>query len=167
MSIRLSLREDRLFPSDQAQRAIAKRLYAEVCSLPIVSPHGHTDPQWFSDNEPFPNPTDLLIIPDHYIYRMLYSQGLTHESLGIHRIDGAAVEHDPRKIWRLFARHWFLFRGTPTQMWFHHVLHEVFGIRERLTAESADRIYDEIEKCLKRPEFLPRTLFKSFNVCPL
>jgi glucuronate isomerase len=160
----LNLHEDRLFPSDPAQRAIAQRLYAEVRSLPIISPHGHTDPQWFADNTPFPDPAKLFITPDHYVYRMLHSQGITLESLGIPRIDGGIVEQDSRKIWRLFAQHWYLFRGTPTQVWFHHVLHEVFGIRETLTPESADRIYDQIADCLARPEYLPRALFERFNI---
>jgi glucuronate isomerase len=160
----LRLHEDRLFPADPTELTIARRLYAEVQTLPIISPHGHTDPQWFADNKAFPNPAALLIIPDHYIYRMLYSQGVALESLGISRLDGTAVEQDPRAIWRVFAQHWFLFRGTPTRIWFNHVLHDVFGIRERLTPESADRIYDEISECLMRPEFLPRALFERFNI---
>lgn len=164
MHPKLVLDDDRLLPSDPAQRAIARRLYSEVRGLPIVSPHGHTDPQWFADNRPFPNPTALLVIPDHYVFRMLYSQGIELEALGIPRRDGAPVEQDPRKSWRLFARHWYLFRGTPTQMWLNHVLHEVFGIRERLSAESADRIYDRIADCLSRPDFLPRALYERFNI---
>jgi glucuronate isomerase len=160
----LTLHEDRLFPSDPAQRAIARRLYAEVRNLPIISPHGHTNPQWFAGNKPFSDPAKLFITPDHYVYRMLYSQGIPLESLGIPKIDGGATEQDSRKIWRLFAQHWYLFRGTPTQLWFHHVLYDVFGIRETLTPESADRIYDEIAACLARPEFLPRALFERFNI---
>jgi glucuronate isomerase len=164
MTTQLSLHEDRLFPSDPTQRAIARRLYAEVRDLPIISPHGHTDPQWFADNKPFADPAKLFITPDHYVFRMLYSQGIALESLGIPRIDGGAVEQDSRKIWRLFAEHWHLFRGTPTQLWFHHVLYEVFGIREILAQESADRIYDRIAECLARPEYLPRALFERFNI---
>jgi glucuronate isomerase len=164
MNPQLSLHEDRLLPSDPTQRAIARRLYAEVRALPIISPHGHTDPQWFADNKRFPDPSTLLIIPDHYVYRMLYSQGVSLESLGVPLTDGGPVEMDSRKIWRLFAQHWFLFRGTPTQMWFSHVFHEVFGIREKLTPESADQIYDRITECLSRPEFLPRALYERFNI---
>ena len=160
----LNLHEDRLFSSDPTQRAIARRLYAEVRHLPIISPHGHTNPQWFADNIPFSDPAKLFITPDHYIYRMLYSQGIALESLGIPRIDGGAVETDSRTIWRLFARHWYLFRGTPSQIWFHHVLYEVFGIRETLTEESADRIYDGIAERLRSPEYLPRSLFERFNI---
>ena len=164
MKNELRLNEDRLFPSDPDQRSIARRLYSQVKSLPIISPHGHTDPQWFAENEPFRDPASLLVIPDHYVYRMLYSQGVPLESLGVPATDGRAVEQDSRRIWRLFAQNWFLFRGTPTQMWFHHVLHEVFQIRERLTPESADRIHDRIADCLARPEFLPRALFERFNI---
>lgn len=158
------MNEDRLFPSEPTQRAIARRLYAEVQSLPIVSPHGHTDPRWFAENQPFSDPATLLIIPDHYIFRMLYSQGIELESLGVPRMDGRPVEHDAQKIWRLFAQSYFLFRGTPTQIWLNHALEEIFGIRERLTAESADRIYARIVDCLAQPAFLPRALFERFNI---
>jgi glucuronate isomerase len=160
----LDLHDDRLFPSDQAERAIARRLYAEVRSLPIVSPHGHTDAAWFADNEPFSDPAALLITPDHYVYRMLYSQGIPLEALGVPALDGRPVERDPRTIWRLFARHWFLFRGTPTRTWFDHSLREVFGVREKLNADSADRIYDLLADALGRPEFRPRALFERFNL---
>jgi glucuronate isomerase len=158
------LSEDRLFPADPSVRAIARRLYAEVRTLPILSPHGHTDPAWFALNEPFSDPSALLIIPDHYVFRMLYSQGIALESLGVPRADGAPVERDSRTIWRRFVEHWHLFRGTPTRMWLTHVLSEVFGVSERLAPESADRIYDRVADCLARPEFLPRALFERFNI---
>ena len=158
------LSEDRLFPADPSLRGIARRLYAQVRALPIVSPHGHTDPAWFARNEPFSDPASLLIAPDHYVFRMLYSQGVPLESLGVPARDGTPVETDPRKIWRLFARHWHLFRGTPTRLWLTHALSDVFKVDERLTPESADRIYDRMADCLARPDFLPRSLFERFNI---
>jgi glucuronate isomerase len=164
MTRTLTLHEDRLFPSDPGQRAIARRLYAEVRALPIVSPHGHTDPRWFADDEPFRDPAALLIIPDHYVYRMLYSQGVPLEALGVPRLDGAPVEQDGRKIWRLFCEHWHLFRGTPTRMWFTQELVEVFGVREAPGPDTADRIYDQLADCLRRPEFRPRALFERFKI---
>jgi len=158
------LHEDRLFPSDPTQRAIARRLYAEIKSLPIVSPHGHTDPAWFANNIPFSDPATLFVIPDHYVFRMLYSQGVPLESLGVPRADGGAVETDKRAIWRRFAENWYLFRGTPSRMWLEHAFAEVFGITERLGPKTADAIYDQLDACLKRPEFLPRALFERFNI---
>ena len=158
------LHPDRLFPSDPTQRDIARRLYAEVDSLPIISPHGHTDPSWFAGNEAFPNPAALFVVPDHYAFRMLYSQGVPLESLGVPRKDGGAVESDPRKIWRLLAQNWHLFRGTPTRMWLDHAFETVFGVTEPLSGASADRIFDQIDACLQKPEFLPRALFERFNL---
>ena len=158
------LHEDRLFPSDPTQRAIARRLYAEVRDLPIVSPHGHTDPSWFARNEAFPDPASLFVVPDHYIFRMLYSQGVTLESIGIGRRDGAAVETDPRTIWRRFAAHWNLFRGTPTKMWLEHSFETLFGITDRLSADTADAIFDRIDASLRTPEFRPRALFERFKI---
>jgi glucuronate isomerase len=158
------LHPDRLFPADAATRAIAQRLYREIKALPIVSPHGHTDPAWFANNEPFSNPSALLIQPDHYVFRMLCSQGIRLEDVGVPTRDGTPVETDPRKIWRLLARNWHLFRGTPSRMWLDHVFEEVFGISERLNEANADAAYDHIDACLKRPEFLPRALFERFNI---
>ncbi len=164
MSIPLQLHPDRLFPADPATRDVARRLYATVRDLPIVSPHGHTDPQWFADDAPFANASALFITPDHYVFRMLYSQGVALEDLGIPRKDGGAVETDARKIWRTFAAHFHLFRGTPTRAWLDHAFATVFGIDERLTAESADRIFDRINACLAQPEFRPRALFERFGI---
>ena len=159
-----SLNPDRLFSPDPQQRHIARRLYEEICDLPIVSPHGHTDPRWFSENEPFSDPAHLLIVPDHYLFRMLYSQGIALERLGIQRKDGAAVEEDPRAIWRIFAENYHLFRGTPSRLWIDHTLSEVFGIDQRLHAGSASEIYDEVDRCLKTDAFRPRALFDRFGI---
>jgi glucuronate isomerase len=164
MATPLHLHPDRLFSSDPAQRAIARRLYGEVKDLPIVSPHGHTDPQWYADDVPFPDPARLFIVPDHYIFRMLYSQGVALEDLGVPRRDGGPIESDPRKIWRLFARHAYLFHGTPTRMWLDHAFYEVFGIRERLDEESADRIYDQVAEQLETEGFRPRALMDRFRI---
>ena len=164
MAAPLVLHPDRLFSAEPRQRALARALYATVKDLPIVSPHGHTDPQWFANNEAFTNASALFITPDHYVFRMLYSQGVRLEDLAIPRRDGGEVEGDPRKIWRIFAGHYHLFRGTPTRLWLDHAFHEIFGIAERLSPDSADGLYDQINACLARPEFLPRALFERFNI---
>ncbi len=158
------LHEDRLFSSDPSQRAVARRLYAEIRDLPIVSPHGHTDPRWFAEDEAFENPAKLFVVPDHYVFRMLYSQGIPLESLGIARRDGAPVETDPRKIWRLLAENYGLFRGTPSRLWMDHALSEVFGVQQRLGAANADAIYDQVQDCLDKPAFRPRALFDRFRI---
>ena len=131
------LHPDRLFPPDPVTRDIARRLYAGVQNLPIVSPHGHTDPSWFALNEPFSNAVDLLLIPDHYLVRMLYSQGVSMESLGVPTIDGTAVETDKKKILRTFADHYYLFCGTPSRSWLDHVFSEVFDLGQSLTPDNA------------------------------
>jgi glucuronate isomerase len=158
------LADDRLFPAEPSVREVARRLYARVRGLPILSPHGHTDPAWFALNQPFSDPASLLIIPDHYVFRMLYSQGIPMESLGVPRVDGGAVEQGARKIWRALAEHWHLFRGTPSRIWLTQTMAEVFGVTERLSLDSADRIYDVISECLRRPEYLPRALFERSNI---
>jgi glucuronate isomerase len=164
----IDLHPDRLFPAEPSVRDLARALYATVEHLPIVSPHGHTDPQWFADDAPFPNASALLITPDHYVFRMLYSQGVPLEKLGIPRQPdsklGASLETDARSIWRTFAAHYHLFRGTPTRIWLDHAFRTVFGMEERLTAESADRYFNRINAALATPAFRPRALFERFNI---
>jgi glucuronate isomerase len=163
--IPLELHPDRLFPADRATRDLARSLYAAVSGLPIVSPHGHTDPQWYADDAAFPDPAALFIVPDHYVFRMLYSQGVSLDALGVPHRDGSrATAYDPRAIWRLFAERYHLFRGTPTRLWLDHAFHTIFGLNERLTAESADRYYDRIDACLREDAFRPRALFERFGI---
>ena len=160
----LHLHPDRLFPSDPVQRPIARRLYTQVAGLPIVSPHGHTDPAWFAGDEAFANATELLLVPDHYVFRMLYSQGVPLDALGIPRADGSRAAVDPRAAWRVFAERFHLFRGTPSSMWLNHVFHDVFGLRVRLDAGTADEYYDTITAALQAPQFRPRALFERFGI---
>ena len=157
------LDSNRLFPAESTARAVAVKLYETVRDLPIISPHGHTDPRWFAENKPFPNPAALFIQPDHYIFRMLYSQGVSLESLGIPQLDGKESA-DPREVWRIFARHYYLFRGTPTRLWIDFAFSENFGLTERLSPANADEYYEIISKKLATPEFLPRALFERFNL---
>ena len=159
-----SLDPDRLFPVEPAARALARELYHEVADLPIISPHGHTDPAWFAEDRPFADPARLFVTPDHYVFRMLFSQGVPLESLGVAPRDGGAAEQDGRAIWRRFAEHYHLFRGTPSRLWIDHALEEVFGIDETLSAATADRIYDAIDASLATPAFRPRALFERFRI---
>jgi glucuronate isomerase len=151
---------DRLLPADPGTRQIAKTLYESVRELPIVSPHGHTQASWFAKNEPFPGPTELLVQPDHYIFRMLYSLGVSLDDLEI----GQSQPKDARKVWHIFASHYHLFRGTPTRLWLDLVFQELFGLEERLSEETADLYFDSIVEKLQTPEFLPRTLYQRFNL---
>ncbi|MCV9961159.1 glucuronate isomerase [Pararhizobium sp. BT-229] len=160
----MALHPDRLFPADPATRAIARRLYETVAGLPIVSPHGHTEPAWYAQDKPFADPAALFITPDHYATRMLYSQGVRLRDLGVARRDGEPGEADPRKIWRLFAEHFHLFAGTPTRLWFEHSLETVFGITERLSPKTADALFDRIEAAIRTPEMRPRALFDRFGI---
>ena len=165
MANKVHLPEDRYFGPDPRQKEVAERLYAQVANLPLICPHGHVDPRMFADPDySFGSPADLLIVPDHYVFRMLYSQGVPMEALGIPRKDGGKVEKDHRKIWQTFANHFHLFRATPTGMWLAHELLSVFGVEEKLCGESAQRIYDQIAAKLATAEFRPRALFERFNI---
>jgi glucuronate isomerase len=162
---KIHLPEDRYFGPDPKQKAVARELYERTADLPLICPHTHVDPKLFADPDyAFGNPAELLIIPDHYVFRMLYSQGVPLEKLGIPRRDGAPVETDPRKIWQIFAENFHLFRGTPTGLWLAHELVSVFGCRDKLTGESAQAAYDRIAARIADPEFRPRRLFERFRI---
>jgi glucuronate isomerase len=155
---------DLLFAADPTQRELARELYALVRDLPLLSPHGHVDPGLLADDEPFGDPSRLLIVPDHYLTRMLLSQGVAPARLGVPALDGAPVETDGRAIWRLFAEHWHLFRGTPSRLWLERTFATVFDIDAPLRPSTADEVYDAIAARLAEPTFRPRALFERFNI---
>ena len=160
------LHEDRFFDPDPTIRRHARAIYDETRALPIVSPHGHVDPAVLASNEPFADPASLIITSDHYILRLLYSQGVSLESVGVAPVDASppAAETDRRKIWQTFADHWHLFRGTPTRAWIEYELAEVFGVKSQLDSQTASSVYDAIAERLQSVEFRPRALLKRFNI---
>lgn len=158
------LHEDRFFDSDPSIRNAARELYNESKTLPIVSPHGHVDPIIFVENKPFPNPTELFISPDHYVFRMLYSQGIKLEELNIPQRGGNTLSVDPKKVWQIFGDNYFLFNGTPSGVWLDYEFNIVFGIKEKLNGKNAQKFYNIINEKLQTEEFLPRNLFKQFQI---
>ena len=159
----LSLDPNRFFPVTGKARSLARSLYETVADAPIISPHGHTDPAWFADNANFKNATEFLLVPDHYVLRMLYSQGIALDDLGV-APRGERSSTDPRQAWRLFAQNYHLFRGTPSRIWMDHVFSEVFGINVCLSAATADTLYDTITDALQTPAYRPRALMDRFGV---
>ena len=161
---RLELHPDRALPFAPEQRRVAKEIYGETKDLPLICMHGHVEAEVFADDVPFADPAHLLIVPDHYVFRMLASQGIALSDLGVPRVDGGAVESDSRKIWRTFCENWKLFRGTPSRYWLEHELVEVFGVDLVPSAETADVIYDRIADRIADPGFRPRALLDRFNI---
>jgi len=156
---------DRYFSPDPAQKRIALELYQSVAALPLVCPHGHVDARLFAQPDVhFANPAQLFIIPDHYVFRMLFSRGVPLEHLGVPRADGAPVEADPRRVWQTFAEHFYLFQGTPTGLWLADELQGVFGVTHKLSGATAAAIYDQVAAQLAAPGFTPRELYARFNI---
>ena len=161
----LKRNNDRYLPHDSATKRVAEQLYQQIAPLPLVCPHGHVDPQLFADSDfRFGSPTELILIPDHYIFRMLYSQGISLESLCVPRQDGGETSDDHRQAWQLFAENFYLFRGTPTGIWLQDELATLFDITEKLNGRNAQTIYDQIDAKLKSPQFTPRALYEQFNI---
>jgi len=160
----LTLHPDRFLGVDPGVRTVARRLYDAVSELPLVCPHGHVPPRLLAANEPFDEPSSLIIVPDHYVLRLLYSRGVTLEALGVPITSGRDVQSDPRAVWQLFADHYYLFLGTPTRAWLDFEFYEVLGIRTKLDSGSAQFIYDEILERLTDPSFRPRALYDRFNI---
>ena len=160
----LQLEPDRALPFPVEQRSIAREIYGATKELPLICMHGHVEPEVFADDSPFADPAQLLIVPDHYVFRMLASQGVEPAQLGVPRLDEGPIESDSRKIWRTFCENWKLFRGTPSRYWLEHELVEVFGVDLVPSAETADAIYDQIAACVADPQFRPRALLDRFNI---
>lgn len=165
----LTMNPDRLLGTEEKAIEVARRLYEDIKNLPIISPHGHTDPSWFNENDNFKNATDLLIRPDHYVFRMLYSQGYALETLGIPQHGelgdiSAYLNTDPEAIWQIFADNYYLFVGTPSGYWLDSTFSEVFGFTEKLCSENAKYYYDEINRQLALDEFKPKALMDRFNI---
>ena len=158
------LHPDILLPAEPTIRAIARELYGQAKDQPIISPHGHVDPALLADDEPFGDPARLLIVPDHYLTRMLLSQGVPPARLGVPTVNGEPVETDGRTIWRTFAEHWHLFRGTPSRLWLEQTLATVFGLDLALSPATADDVYDALVERLADPRFRPRALFERFGI---
>ena len=161
-------RADRFFSGDSAQKTVARTLFESVADLPLICPHGHVDPLLFADESyQFESPAEFFLIPDHYVFRMLYSQGVPLEAQGVpmdEGEDGGEVESDHRKIWQTFAENYHLFQGTPTGLWLRDELHDLFGVTEKLTPTNAQAIYDRISDRLAAPDFTPRKLYEQFQV---
>lgn len=139
----------------------AAALHDRIAGRPILSPHGHTVPAWFAEDRPFADPAELLIVPDHYVTRLLHSRGTPLADLGV----GIAVEaRDPRAIFRRLAEGWHLFLGTPSRMWLEETLRETFGIDTPLGPDTADVIYDRIDAALATDAFRPRALLERFDI---
>jgi glucuronate isomerase len=164
MTARWTLDPDRCFDPEPRQRDLARRLYQGVADLPLVCPHGHVAPSLIADDAPLGDPASMLVVPDHYVVRMLYSQGVAMEDLGLARRDGGPSESDPRAIWRRFCAHFHLFAGTPTGLWLKHELIELFGVEERPSAANADALYDHLVERLARPDYRPRALFTRLGI---
>ena len=159
----IAVDSDRLFPIEPRARDLARSLHAQVADSPIISPHGHTDPAWFAENAHFSDPLSLLVLPDHYLLRMLYSRGVDLQSLGL-KAKGAAPTVTPREGWRRFAKHYYLFQGTPSKLWLDSTFQQVFGLDYALNEGTADQYFDHISSLLAQSNFKPRALLDRFNI---
>lgn len=156
---------DRLLPPDPGVRAIARRLYEHVRELPIISPHGHVDPNLLLRDEPFGDPASLFVTPDHYVTRLLHASGVPLSALGVGR--GSLSEAEARQVWRLLCEHWDIYRGTPVRYWLESELADIFEVSVRPSAETADAIYDQVADRLEKDPWRPRALYERFRIAVL
>ena len=162
----LDLHPDRLFPADTGTRDVARRLYATVKHLPIVSPHGHTDPQWFADDEPFADASRAahharpLRVP-HALQPGHRARGPRHPARATaarSRRDRAQDLAHVRRALSPVPRHAVAAVARP------RVRH---GVRHRRAARRHDSptgTSTTSTTASARPEFRPRALFERFNI---
>lgn len=152
----MSMNSSKILPNDPQTKVLATRLYELIADLPIISPHGHVDPELLAKNEPFGNPTELFILKDHYVTRLLHSVGVD--------LSDIYKSSDPRKVWSIFYENYHVFSGTSSGYWFEETLRSIFAIKDLPSTENANRHYDLIASNLLEPAFLPKALAKRFNI---
>ena len=158
------MKNDRHLTSNEKALPLAREIFAQMNKWPIISPHGHVAAELILENKQFSNPVELLIKPDHYLTRMLFSQGISYEKLDLPNKSAVVKGISPQEIWRIFAKNWKLFRGTPSRIWFQEILSKFFEIDEILNEVNADAIYEKISIVLAQPEFRPQHLLNQFNI---
>lgn len=158
-------RHDRYLGCRAEALPLARELYQQMSAFPILAPHGHVNPALLAENLPFPDPVALLITPDHYITRMLASQGFGYEELDIPtQPGGVQLGINPENIWNILAANWRAFAGTPSRIWFEEILTEIFHIEIPFNPETAEKIYYQVSEVLGESEFLPQNLFEKFRI---
>lgn len=130
---------------------ISKKLYSRIKDLPIIDYHNHLDPKEIYENKPFENISDIWLDHDHYKWRLMRYSGSSSQGSSLERFKNyaSAVENA------------FL---NPLYDWTKMELDMLFGIKEPLTSENAERIYNQTNNYLKETPFGPRDLLEKFNV---
>lgn len=155
----------RIFDLNNPQHKTAADIFESAADLPLVCPHSHVDPWLLADPEMrFKDPAGLFVIPDHYVLRMLVSQGVPFEELGIFPMEEKDRTYDAATVWRVFCKHFHLFDGTPTGLWIENALSMVFGIDQKPEAQNAEHLYSLIQSALENETFSPRKLYDRFNI---
>jgi hypothetical protein len=151
-----------LFPADPRVRQLAGELYGHARDLPLICPHGHVDPQLLAEDRPFPDPARLLIVPDHYLTRMLLSQGIPPDRLGVPRRDGSPARPTAARSGGC-SRALAPVPGDPVAAVAGAGAGRGLRHHHPLRAETADEIYDALRPA-GPAEFRPRALFARFNI---
>jgi len=155
----------RIFDLSVAHHRTAAEIFESAADLPLVCPHSHIDPWLLADADArFLDPAALFVIPDHYVVRMLISQGISLDELGIFPINEGDRSYDPQAVWRVFCEHFHLFDGTPTGLWIENDLSMVFGIDQKPDEKNADHLYSKIQSAIEDQAFSPRNLYRRFNI---
>lgn len=155
----------KIFDLNNPQHKTALEIFQSAADLPLICPHSHVDPWLLADPDMrFENPAALFVIPDHYVLRMLVSQGVSFEDLGIYPLAEKEQGYDSHAVWRVFCKHFHLFDGTPTGLWIENALSTVFGIDQKPDGQNAERLYTMIQSAVEAEAFSPRKLFDRFNI---
>ena len=162
----------RFFSDNTDQRSIAVDLFQSIEGLPLVCPHANFAPELLGEEsghdsgvKAFGDPVEIFIRNNHPALRLLQSQGLPLEKLGV--LAGgeeADVQTDPRQIWQTFAENFHRLRGTPSNLWIREAFRGIFRTSEILNERNAQRLYDRILAQLNSKEFTPLAVFQSLNV---
>ena len=139
------------------QSETARWLYHDMAKdLPIIDYHCHLIPALIAKDHAFTSIGEVMLAGDHYKWRVMRSFGIDEKY-----VTGDA---DYREKFRAFATALPYCAGNPMLHWTQLELKRYFDVDEMLTAESADRIYDQCEAKIAAGGFTARQLIQNSRV---
>lgn len=144
--------EDFLLSSDTA-----KELYHHYGKdMPIFDFHNHLAVKEIYDDINFDNITQIWLGGDHYKWRAMRTFGIDESY-----ITGDQPDYEKFKKWAEVMPYLI---GNPLYHWTHLELQRYFGMKETLSPDTCNRIWEKCNGLLATKEFSVRNLLRKMNI---
>jgi glucuronate isomerase len=139
------------------QNETARELYHDHARHePILDYHCHLPPQQIAENKQFRNLAEIWLGGDHYKWRAMRANGVAEEFC-----TGTA---DDRAKFQAWAETVPQTLRNPLYHWTHLELKNYFGIEELLDGNSAERIWQQANEQIARPEMAVKKILENERV---